>query len=249
MSQELVSIIMPAFNAQNYIAQSIESVLKQTYQNWELLIADNNSIDNTAKIIKDYAKKDKRIKYIDAFTEQSAAYARNQSIDQAKGRFIAFLDSDDLWLPEKLEIQISFMLKHKYALTYHSYKTFGNKKRTVIAPKTVNYTQLLRYNSIGCLTVMYDCNFFDSKLHMSNVKNSEDWLLWLKILRKTNSVAVGIPQILAEYRITPDSVSANKFKCALNHYHALRNNLELNLSQSIYYMCYYTIVNILKRIL
>ena len=158
MIEPLVSIIMPAYNSEKYISESIESVIKQTYQNWELLITDDKSQDSTRTIVKSYSKKDPRIKLFFNSENGGAGVARNNSIKEANGRFIAFLDADDIWLPEKLEKQINFMLEGEYIFTYTAYQKFKGTSSLGIflPPSTTTYNKLLSSNVIGCLTAVYD---------------------------------------------------------------------------------------------
>ena len=160
MQEPLVSVIMPAYNAEKYISESIDSVLAQSYQNWELLITDDRSSDNTQRIVEDYCINDKRIKLFINKENGGAGVARNNSIKEANGRFIAFLDSDDQWLPEKLNKQITFMLKNNYAFTFTAYQKIKGKQllSKVIPPLYTTYNRLLGSNVIGCLTVVYDIN-------------------------------------------------------------------------------------------
>ena len=182
----LVSIITPAYNAADYIVETIESVLAQTYTSWEMLIVNDCSQDNTAEIVQSYAAKDKRIKLISLQQNSGAAAARNTAIQNAKGRYIAFLDSDDLWKKEKLQKQIEFMQQNGYAFTYTSYEHFKEVKENiqnqVQIPKSLNYKQALKGNKIGCLTVMLDRKQI-ANIHFTTQKH-EDYILWLNILKQ-----------------------------------------------------------------
>ena len=215
---DLVSIITPAYNAAAYIAETIESVLAQTYPNWEMLIVNDCSKDNTAEIVQSYAKKDKRIKLINLKQNSGAAVARNTAIQNAKGRYIAFLDSDDLWKKEKLQKQIQFMQKNGYAFTYTSYEHFKETKENVHnqvqVPKNLNYNQALKGNQIGCLTVMLDRKQIQN-IHFTTQKH-EDYILWLNIL-KQGITAYGMQESLALYRTGNNkSISGNKLqKCPI----------------------------------
>ena len=178
---DLVSIITPAYNAASYIVETIESVLAQTYPNWEMLIVNDCSQDNTAEIVQSYAAKDKRIKLINLKQNSGAAAARNTAIKNAKGRYIVFLDSDDLWKKEKLQKQIEFMQKNGYAFTFTSYEHFKEAKENIQSkiqiPKSLNHKQALKGNKIGCLTVMLDRKQIQN-IHFTNDKH-EDYILWL----------------------------------------------------------------------
>lgn len=244
----LVSIITPAYNAAAYIAETIESVLAQTYTNWEMLIVNDCSKDNTAEIVQSYAAKDKRIKLINLKQNSGAAIARNTAIQNAKGRYIAFLDSDDLWKKEKLQKQIEFMQQNDYVFTFTAYEHFKEVKENiqnqVQIPKSLNYNQALKGNQIGCLTVMLDRKqiqniYFTTQRH-------EDYILWLNIL-KQGITAYGIQENLALYRTgNSKSISGNKLQSALWTWKVYRESQRLSVVKSMYYMWFY-VVNGLKK--
>ena len=159
MIDDLVSIIMSAYNVEKYIAEAIESVLKQTYTNWELIIVNDCSIDATEQLAKKYQEQDERIKLHSLPENKGVANARNIALQNAVGRYIAFLDSDDIWLPEKLEKQLDFMKINNYVFTYHQYRHFASKDKVgqiVKIPSQLDYMDALKGNSIGCLTVCID---------------------------------------------------------------------------------------------
>ena len=162
---ELISIITPSYNSEKYLKECIESVLNQTYSNWEMLIVDDASIDGSRSIIESYSSKESRIKTILLDENSGAAKARNIAIDRSEGRYIAFLDSDDIWVPEKLEIQLMFMKDNKYAFTFSSYDVItedGLKVTSrILVPIKISYSQYLKNTIIGCLTVMIDKSKFD----------------------------------------------------------------------------------------
>ena len=244
----LVSIIIPAYNAADYIAETIESVFNQTYINWEMLIVNDCSQDNTAEIVQSYAVKDKRIKLINLKQNSGAAVARNTAMQNAKGRYIAFLDSDDLWKKEKLQKQIEFMQQNDYGFTFTAYEHFKEVKENiqnqVQIPKSLNYNQALKGNQIGCLTVMLDRKqiqniYFTTQRH-------EDYILWLNIL-KQGITAYGIQENLALYRTgNSKSISGNKLQSALWTWKVYRESQRLSVVKSMYYMWFY-VVNGLKK--
>lgn len=208
----LVSIIMPIYNSEKYISETIESIQAQTYANWELLITDDCSTDHTIDIIKKYQKRDSRIKLFFLRKNQGAGVARNNSIKEANGRYIAFCDSDDLWVPGKLQIQIDFIVKSKSPLIFSSYNIInesGSYIKTKHVKSNVTYSQMLSYNHIGCLTVLYD-SMEVGKQYFSEIRKRQDYAMWLTIIRKTKN-AKGIKQPLAEYRLRKGSISQNKF--------------------------------------
>ena len=245
----LVSIITPAYNVAAYIAETIESVLAQTYTNWEMLIVNDCSKDNTAEIVQSYAAKDKRIKLINLKQNSGAAVARNTAIQNAKGRYIAFLDSDDLWKKEKLQKQIEFMQQNDYAFTYSSYEHFKETKENiqnqVQIPKSLNYNQALKGNQIGCLTVMLDRKQI-ANIHFTTQKH-EDYILWLNIL-KQGITAYGIQESLELYRTgNSKSISGNKMQSALWTWKVYRESQKLSVVKSMYYMLFYMVTGLKKH--
>ena len=237
----LVSIIMPCYNAEHYIAQSIESVLAQTYENWELLITDDSSTDKSVEIISKYSKNDERINVMVPDEHQGIARTRNMSISRAKGRFVAFLDSDDVWYPEKLEKQVNFMLENNLAFTYSSYEVIdcqGNSKNRIVKDAGVmSYKKYLRNTIICCGTVVIDR---EKTGHFATpiIKTSEDMSLWLSIMRR-GFAAYPVPGPLHKYRITPGSASSNKIKAACDVWRVYRKIEKLSLLKSVInFICY-----------
>lgn len=238
--QPLVSIIMPSYNSALTVRESIESVKSQTLVDWELLITDDNSNDETTSIIEQYQKNDERIKLFVLNSNSGAGVARNNSIENAKGRFIAFLDSDDVWHKNKLEKQIAFMLKHNYALTYTSYQKIDTNSRLggiVHPPLKVNYKELLKSNVIGCLTAIFDTELV-GKVYMPHIRKRQDMALWLMILKKTD-FAWCLNEVLAYYREGHTSLSSNKLKVLSSQWFFYRKYLMLNFVRSAYYFTHY----------
>lgn len=212
MKDNLVSIITPTYNSSCFVAETIESIISQTYTNWELLITDDCSTDNTWEILNKYAQKDTRIKIFKLDKNSGAGIARNNSIKQASGRYIAFCDSDDLWLPEKLKKQIKFMVDNRCYLSFSSYRCINEKGefiKSIKAKKILTYNILLRNNYIPCLTAIYDTSGI-GKIFMPEIRKRQDWAFWLKIVKITD-YALGIAEPLALYRIRNNSLSYNKF--------------------------------------
>ena len=237
----LVSIIMPCYNAERYIAQSIESVLAQTYPNWELLITDDCSTDKSVEIISKYSKTDDRINVLVPDEHQGIAKTRNMSISRARGRFVAFLDSDDVWYSEKLEKQVNFMLENNLAFTYSSYEVIdcqGNSKNRIVKDAGVmSYKKYLRNTIICCGTVMLDRDKIGDFL-TPIIATSEDMSLWLKIMKRGYD-AYPVPGPLHKYRITPGSASSNKFKAACDVWRVYRKIEKLSWPKSVInFICY-----------
>lgn len=236
---ELVSVITPCYNSAQFISQTIDSVLAQSYSLWELIIVDDCSTDDSKNIITEYIQQDRRIKLI-ALTENcGVSKARNVAIKAAKGRYIAFLDSDDRWLAEKLATQLEFMRRHNLGFTYASYQLTNENNDHLgefIIKQSISYKDLLKTNRIGCLTAIYDTKIL-GKMYMPNTRR-DDYALWLDILKKI-PLAHGIKTPLAIYKITATSRSGNKQKAAEGQWHVYRKIEKLNrLKSSYYFLCY-----------
>ena len=248
MKEKLVSIITPSYKSEKFIAQTIASVLKQTYSNWEMIIVDDVSPDNSNKIIEEYIKKDSRIKLIKLEKNIGPAVARNRAIEETQGRYIAFLDADDLWMPEKLEKQLDFMHENDLAFTYSSYDLIDedgkNHLGTFITKEFISYEGMLKTSSVGCLTAIYYTKKL-GKLFMPNVLKRQDYGLWLKILKEIKTTK-GMLEPLATYRILKNSVSSNKIKAAQYQWKIYREVEKLNLFQSIYYFVQYAYHGVIK---
>lgn len=211
MPNSLVSIITPTYNCARFIAETIQSVQAQSYTNWEMIISDDCSTDNTREVIAPYLASDSRIKYICNEKNSGAAITRNNALKVAQGRWIAFLDSDDLWLPEKLEKQIKFMQNNDCAFSYTSYMTCredGEIKGIVVAPRKIAFSSNKRDNKIGCLTAIYDTEKV-GKVYLPLIRKRQDWGLMMRILQKCK-VAYGMKEPLALYRLREGSISSNK---------------------------------------
>ncbi len=240
MEEKLVSVITPLYNSANFISHTIESVLNQTYENWEMIIIDDNSTDDSVNIVEEYVKRDDRIRLIKLKKNSGPAIARNKGIKEARGRYIAFLDADDLWLPEKLEKQLKFMNEYDLAFTYSSYKLIdeeGNNLGEFITREEITYNSMLKTCSVGCLTAIYDTEKL-GKVYMPNILKRQDYGLWLKILRQIGSTK-GILEPLAIYRIRKNSISSNKLVAAKYQWKVYREIEKLPLLKSAYYFMWY----------
>ena len=248
MQNNLVSIITPSYKSKRFISQTIESVQAQTYKNWEMIIVDDLSPDNSNEIIEEYIKKDNRIKLIKLEKNSGPAVARNRAIEEAKGRYIAFLDADDLWYPEKLEKQISFMDTNNYGLTYTNYETMnenGDKLNNIIvSPSKLNYKQLLKSNKIGCLSAIYDTTI-TGKVYMPLIKKRQDYGLWLKILKKID-YAYNVNEVLGTYRLMSNSVSSNKIDLLKYNYALFREHEQFSIIKSLYYLGWNIYIKVMK---
>ncbi len=247
MMTKLVSIITPSYKSERFISQTIESVLAQTYQNWEMIIVDDMSPDNSNDIIEQYIQKDTRIKLIKLDKNSGPAVARNRAIKEAKGRYIAFLDADDLWHKDKLEKQIKFMNDNDLSFTYSSYDLIDEDNSNLgrfITKDEITYHSMLRTCSVGCLTAIYDTMKLD-KVYMPDILKRQDYGTWLKILKNIKSTK-GISEPLATYRILNNSVSSNKFKASIYQWKIYREVEKLSLAKSMYYFVQYAYYGLRK---
>ncbi|GAB1440031.1 glycosyltransferase [Providencia sp.] len=238
----LVSIIMPCYNAEKYISESINSVLAQTYTKFELIIIDDSSTDKSINIISEY--QDDRIKLIKSNLNQGVAASRNKGIIAAKGQYISFLDSDDLWLPNKLEYQLT-KLQAGYDVVCSNYFTFNNETdiKLRVSPAIIKYSSMLKSNFIGNLTGTYNVSNI-GKVFQKKIGH-EDYVMWLEILKKSGK-AFCIQEPLAKYRISNASLSSNKFKAIKWQWSIYRNELKLSTPKSLYYFSHY-LLNALKK--
>ena len=219
---ELVSIIMPSYNTANYIGDSIASVLNQTYKNWELIIVDDCSSDDTDEVLAKYLY-DERIRYFKNETNSGAAVSRNRALREARGKWIAFLDSDDLWLPEKIEKQVKFMKDNGYAFTFTDYRICLNGEwlpYIITGPNVVNKRKMYNYCYFSTITVMYDREKI-GLIQIANLRKNNDYAMWLKVIEKSN--AYRLPECLSYYIKHEGSVSSgNKMKLIKWHYKLFR---------------------------
>lgn len=244
----LVSVVTPLHNGEKYVSETIESVLSQTYANWELLIVDDCSTDRGVEIVTNYANRDSRVILIKNRKNQGPAITRNNAINAAKGEYIAFLDSDDLWTPDKLEKQVNFMKKNNYPFTFSYYDQISEEseflKNVDNLPFKVDYLSTIKSNKIGCLTAIYNVDYF-GKVYMENIAKRQDYTLWLKLLKKVK-YAYCVPHILAHYRIRENSVSSNKFKLVKYHWHIYKNIEGHSFLKSLYFISNYIFVRIFR---
>lgn len=224
----LISIITPLFNAEKYIAQTLESVLHQTVEHWEHIIVDDASTDASTAIVTQWADKDPRIKLFKLTHNQGAAACRNKATLEAQGAFIAFLDSDDLWHPQKLERQLAFMQANRCEVSYTSYlhideagKPLGKR---VKALSELTYAKQHRNNYIGNLTGMYMASKI-GKVIAPSIRKRQDWAVWLEAIKRSNKPALGIQEDLAYYRVRKNSISSNKFNLIPYNYKFYRQHL------------------------
>ena len=222
----LVSIIMPSYNTAPYIKETVQSVLNQTYENWELIIVDDCSTDNTEEVLSKIY--DERIRFIKNEKNSGAAVSRNKALREARGQWIAYLDSDDLWMPEKLEKQTSFMKKNNYAFTYTNYEEIdvnGNKTgMKVTGPKKITKTGMFNYCWPGCLTVMFDASKI-GLIQIEDIKKNNDYAMWLKVCKKADCYL--LDEYLGQYRKgRVGSVSTHSIKTMIGWHYKLYKEAE-----------------------
>lgn len=248
--QPLVSVIMPCYNMERFIADTIHSVMHQTFSDWELFIVDDASTDGTVALVRSLAEQDRRINISVNPEHVGIAATRNNCINKAKGRFLAFLDADDLWHSEKLEHQLHFMQEHQIGFSYTSYDLIDESgkplNKTIMAAGNLDYKAYLRNTIIGCSTVMVDTDLVGPVV-VPNFRTSEDAATWLDILRK-GFKAYAIDEPLTSYRIRSKSASSNKLKASSDLWRVYRQNEKLPLPQALRYFSSYVFHAIKKRL-
>lgn len=252
MNEYKVSVIMPLYNCEKYLAKTIESVMNQNYTNWEMILVDDCSSDNTFEIASKYAEKDNRIKILKQNKNSGAANARTKSMLKSTGRFVAYLDADDLWLPDKLKKQTQFMIDNDIAFSCTSYQVIddegNNLNKTIHMLPKVDYKGFLKNNLLQTVGIMVDVNKIDkSLLIMPDIKRRQDAATWLQIL-KNGYECYGIDEILAQYRRTKKSLSSNKIKAALGMWYLYREIEGLSFLFSAYCFIRYAFLAVWKRI-
>lgn len=246
--KDLISVIMPTYNSGRYIGESIQSVINQTYSNWELIIVDDDSGDHTEAIVEGYQKNDGRIQYSRFHENRGAAAARTEAMRQARGTYIAFLDSDDLWLEDKLEKQLKFMKKNHINFCCTSYEKIDedgnllNKVEKAI-PRT-GYNRLLFDCPVGNSSVMY-CVKEMGKFKVPEIRKRNDDALWLQML-KTEKYIYGYPQVLMQYRIRKGSISSNKFTLIKYHWQLYRDIEHLSIFRSAFHVMAWCVLKIFR---
>lgn len=244
----LVSIIMPNYNGAKFLTETIESVLAQTYTNWELLFVDDCSTDNSLELIQDY--KDDRIKVLRNEKNSGAAVSRNYALREATGKWIAFLDSDDLWVKDKLQKQLTFMVERKYDFTYTSYEHINENSDPlnvyVAGPKKIGKCKMFMYDYVGCLTVIFNAEKVGVIQVNPGLKARNDYAIWLKICRICNCYYLN--EILAQYRIRKNSISHSGLKkLIVSQYKLFRIGEEMNPIRSAFHTGINIFFGVLKK--
>jgi len=242
----IVSVVMPAYNCEKFIEQAVRSVLSQTFTDWELIVVDDCSDDETANIVKGFA--DFRVRIIENNENLGGAASRNLAIRLARGRYIAFLDADDTWERDKLQTQLSFMQSQNVAFCFSGYKVIyeGSPRVDMIkVPEKVGFTQLLKHNYIGCLTAVYDTWPY-GKIYMPLVKKRQDFALWLEILKKCD-FAYSVPDALGSYRVRPGTLSSSKADALKYYWRVLRDVGQCGLFSAFYNLSAYLMIVYIKK--
>lgn len=245
----LVSIIMPSWNTDRFIAETIQSVIDQTYKNWELLIVDDCSTDNTDEVVASF--KDDRIKYFHNEKNSGAALTRNRAMREAQGEWIAFLDSDDLWMPEKLEHQISFMIENGYSLSYTEYEKIDEKSKQlgiyVTGPNKVNKRKMYNYDYIGQLTMMYSAKEF-GLIQIKDIKKNNDYAIRLQLFKKSGTCCYLLKENLAKYRVRKVSISHDKLRRKFKSHYDLFHMCDAKpVIVAMWYACWNMFFGVLKK--
>lgn len=248
MEKGLVSVITPTYNCAQFIAETIESVWAQTYQNWEMIIVDDCSTDHTRKIVEGYSAKDKRIRYYCLDSNSGAAVARTKAMQLANGEYMAFLDADDCWTEDKLKKQLAFMKKKNVAFTCTAYEQVDEEGRALgrvikTIPKT-SYNRLLLDCPVGNSTVMYHVKKM-GKFEVPDIRKRNDDALWLQMLKKETYI-YGMNCVLMRYRIRKNSISRNKLKLIKYHWILYRNIEHLSVFSSLFHIGYWCVIKVLR---
>ena len=243
----LVSVIMPNYNSAGFIKATVDSVVAQTYTNWELIIVDDCSTDHSPDMIRQL--ENDRIRFVESTSNGGAAAARNKAIELARGRWIAFLDSDDLWDENKLSNHLGFMVEKQVDFSFTHYTVLNDKDEeiAVFSPKkdAYGYRDILKHCSVGCSTVIYDSESLGKVYMPTEATKREDFACWLEILR-TGKNAVCFHESLTKYRLHSNSVSSNKVKMIKYQWKVYRKVEKLSLFQTVYYMLHWAVLGFLK---
>ena len=248
MSEKLVSIITPTYNCGKFIARTLDSVQAQTYKNWEMIIVDDRSTDNTKEIVEEYMKNDPRIKYHLLDENSGAAVARTTAMKLANGSYMAFLDSDDIWTEDKLERQIKWMTDNGYAFSCTTYEQIdeddNSLNRIIKTVKKTDYNRLLLDCPVGNSSVVYDVEKM-GKFEVPNIRKRNDDALWLQMLKKEKYI-YGMPDVLMRYRIRKNSISSNKLSVIKYHWILYREIEHLSVFRSAFHIGFWCFLKVFK---
>jgi teichuronic acid biosynthesis glycosyltransferase TuaG len=244
-----VAVVMPAHNSELYISEAINSVIAQTFTDWELIVVDDYSRDSTRKIVEHFTRKDQRIRLLTLPKNMGAAGARNFATNASHSEYVAFLDSDDKWMPEKLEEQLRYFEHHEALAVCSPYEVIdesGEKSLGIRKPHgTISYENMLKSNKIGCLTFMYNRKFLGN-VYMPEGIGHEDYATWLLLMKRTGLVVGCVNKVLAKYRVAKNSNSSNKIRMASNQWKIYRQFLKIGLFRSSFYFCCYMLNGVFR---
>ena len=248
MIKGLVSVIMPTYNCAKFIAETLDSIKAQTYENWEVVIVDDCSKDNTKEIVGGYIANDARIKYHCLDINSGAAVARTTAMALAEGEYMAFCDSDDVWMPDMLERQLAFMNENGYAFSCTAYEQIDEESkplgRVIKTVKKTDYNRLLLDCPVGNSTVMYNVGVM-GKFEVPNIRKRNDDALWLQMLKKEKYI-YGMPDVLMRYRIRSNSISSNKLSVIKYHWILYREIEHLNVFRSAFHICWWCFLKVFR---
>lgn len=251
--ENLVSIIVPVYNIEKYIKETMDSVRSQTYQAWELLLVEDGSTDGTVNVITEYMEqtKDSRIRLIRQPSNMGAAKARNRGLEEATGRYIAYLDADDLWMTQKLEREVAFMKEKQAAFAFTGYE-FADEEgkgtgKVVKVPEVLTYKEALKNTTIFTTTVMFDTEKIEKNQLIMPVIKSEDTALWWKVLR-SGYVAYGLNENLVRYRRAGKTLSSNKLEAIRRIWNLYRKAEGMGVVSSAYHFCFWAVRAVLRRV-
>ncbi|MET1260752.1 glycosyltransferase family 2 protein [Flagellimonas sp. DF-77] len=250
-NRPLVSIVTPTYNSEDFIAHTVASVQAQTVSDWEMIIVDDASKDGTKAVVGKISKADPRVKLFANATNSGAAVTRNVGLENATGRYLAFLDSDDLWKPEKLAKQIAFMTDHGAPIACTSYDLVNEQgealNKIIHSVPQLDYTAHLKNTAIGMSTSMIDTNLVKNDFRFINIRTRQDCYLWITLLKRGH-IAFGMPEVLASYRVRKGSISSNKFKGMKKVWYLYYDLEKLGLFRSAYYFFFYAFNALKKRL-
>ena len=249
----LISVIVPVYNVRKFIIETMDCVRRQTYTHWELLLVEDGSTDGTAEVIQEYLERtqDTRIRLIRQPSNMGAARARNRGVEEAAGRYVAYLDADDLWMPEKLEHELAFLAEKQAAFVFTGYE-FADEQgqgtgKVVRVPETITYKEALKNTTIFTTTVMFDTDKISKELLMMPVMKSEDTALWWKILRN-GYTAYGLDENLAKYRRAGKTLSSNKLEALRRIWNLYRRAEGMSVISSVWHFCFWAVRAVKRRI-
>ncbi len=245
----MLTVVTPLYNSAQYIDDAIRSVVSQTFRDWEYLIVDDCSTDEGPEIAEAYCRTDSRIRLIRLSENSGAGICRNRGIEESRGRYIAFLDSDDLWLPDKLEIQLSVMKNHHISFTFTDYRKMNEEgvlsKQVVTCRETLSYRRQLKTNYVGCSTAVYDTQYYGER-YFPVIRKRQDYGLWLNLL-ESGPPGRGIPTVLTHYRVRTGGLSGNKLELIRHNWNLYRSVLGFSRVLSAYYVFWNIVIKIFGK--